>query len=306
MSCPATDETHCIVNLNILLNTGAPQNGKTVAGGYGCGSAPSQLCFPYGLVVDDDQTVIIADWGNHRIVQWKIDDKNGEVIAGGHGQGNQLNQLNCPTDVLIDKETDSLIICDRGNNRVVRWSRRRDDTTQGEVILDNIACWGLAIDDQRCLYISDTVKDEVRRYQMGEKNGTLVAGGRGRGFGPDQLNQPTYICVDRQMTIYVSDTKNHRVMKWNKDAGKGVDVVRGFPRGLFVDALETIYVADYGNHRLMRWPKEATEGTAIGVGNDEEEEANQLYSPWGVSFDQRGHIYVTDHSSHRVQRFSLE
>ncbi len=29
--------------------------------------------FPYGLFVDDDeQTLIIADWENHRIVQWKI------------------------------------------------------------------------------------------------------------------------------------------------------------------------------------------------------------------------------------------
>ena len=66
-------------------------------------------------------------------------------------------ELNHPTDVLIDKETNSLFIADRENRRVVRWSRRQE-TTQGEVIDDNIGCWGLAMDHQRYLYVSDTEK----------------------------------------------------------------------------------------------------------------------------------------------------
>ncbi|CAF4845181.1 unnamed protein product, partial [Rotaria socialis] len=104
------------------------------------------------------------------------------VVAGGKGAGNGLHQLNRPTDVLIDKETDSLIICDRENYRVVRWSRR-SGTTQGEILIDNIDCWGLAMDEQRYVYVSDDEKHEVRRYQLGEKNGTLVAGGNGKGGG---------------------------------------------------------------------------------------------------------------------------
>ncbi|CAF2030919.1 unnamed protein product, partial [Rotaria magnacalcarata] len=96
------------------------------------GSATYELYRPFGLFVDDDQTVVIADYGNDRIMQWKNggDTTNGQVVAGGNGRGNGLHQLYYPTDVLIDKETDSLIICDRGNQRVVRWSRR-SGTTQG-------------------------------------------------------------------------------------------------------------------------------------------------------------------------------
>ncbi|CAF4963013.1 unnamed protein product, partial [Rotaria socialis] len=98
-------------------------NGVTIAGGNGRGNATNQLYRPFGLFVDDDQTVVIADWWNDRIMQWKNGDTtNGQVVAGGKGAGNGLHQLNCPTDVLIDKETDSLIICDRDNRRVVRWS----------------------------------------------------------------------------------------------------------------------------------------------------------------------------------------
>ncbi|CAF4417998.1 unnamed protein product, partial [Rotaria magnacalcarata] len=106
-------------------------------------------------------------------------------------------------DVLIDKKTDSLIICDQGNRRVVRWSRR-SGTTQGEILIDNIFCFGLALDEQRYLYVSDIEKNEVRRYQFGENIGTLVAGGSGVGAGLNQLNGPTYLFVDRDHSVYVS------------------------------------------------------------------------------------------------------
>ncbi|CAF4712441.1 unnamed protein product, partial [Rotaria socialis] len=130
--------------VNIPANATWKQNGVTVAGGNGYGGATNQLRGPHGLFVDDDQTVVIADHLNHRIMQWKNGDTaNGQVVAGGKGQGNGLHQLKCPTDVLIDKETDSLIICDWGNKRVVRWSRR-SGTTQGGILIDNINCFGVA------------------------------------------------------------------------------------------------------------------------------------------------------------------
>ncbi|CAF3748481.1 unnamed protein product, partial [Rotaria socialis] len=202
--------------VNIPANATWKQNGVTIAGGHGEGNATNQLYWPCGLFVDDDQTVVIADNWNHRIMQWKNGDTTkGQVVAGGKGAGNGLHQLDRPIDVLIDKETDSLIICDLGNRRVVRWSRR-GGTTQGEILIDNIACHGVAMDDQRYLYVSDYGKHEVRRYQLDEKNGTLVAGGNGEGGGLNQFNEPRYLFVDRQQAVYVSDERNHRVMKWNK------------------------------------------------------------------------------------------
>ncbi|CAF2227613.1 unnamed protein product, partial [Rotaria magnacalcarata] len=299
----------------IPANAKWSQNGVTVAGGNGQGDATNQLYLPYSLFVDDDQTVVIADYMNHRITQWKKGDTtNGQVVAGGKGEGNGLNQLNDPTDVLIDKETDSLIICDRANQRVVRWSRR-SGTTQGEILIDNIRCNGLAMDEKRYLYVSDWVKHEVRRYQLGEKNGTLVAGGNGEGDELSQLNEPRYIFVDGQQNVYVSDNSNHRVMKWDKDAKEGIVVAGGqgegsaltqlnYPQGLFVDTLGTLYVADTGNNRVMRWTQGAKQGTVIvgGYGAG----ANQLNWPMGLSFDRHGNLYVADLSNHRVQRFSIE
>ncbi|CAF5038962.1 unnamed protein product [Rotaria sp. Silwood1] len=303
-----------VVIPNIPIDAQWSQNGKTVAGGNEYGEATNQLNEPHGLFVDDDQTMIIADYRNHRIVQWKIGDTNGQVVAGGKGLGNRLDQLDYPIDVLIDKETDSLIICD--DIRVVRWSRR-SGTTQGEILIDNIACRGLFMDDQRYLYVSDYKKDEVRRYQIGDKNGITVAGGNGTGTGLNQLNFPTYIFVDQQQTVYVSDNENHRVMKWNKGAKEGIVVAGGqgagealtqlyYPYGLFVDTLGTLYVADSSNHRVMRWPKGAKQGTVIVGGNGEGAGANQFHRLRGLSFDRQGNLYVADNENHRVQFFSIQ
>ncbi|CAF3597150.1 unnamed protein product [Rotaria sp. Silwood1] len=260
--------------------------------------------------------MVISDQFNHRIVQWKTGDTNGQVIAGGHGLGDQLDQFNYPTDLLIDNETNSLIICDRENRRVIRWSRH-SGTTKGEILIDNIWCFGLAMDNQRNLYVSDTDEHEVRRYQIGGKTGTIVAGGHSEGTRLNQLKVPTYIFVDQQQAVYVSDNMNHRVMKWNKGAKEGIVLAGGqgqgnsltqlrHPNGLFVDALDTVYVADSLNHRVIRWPNGASQGTAIVGGNGRGAGANQLSNPEDLFFDHQGNLYVVDNENHRVQRFSIQ
>ena len=180
--------------------------------------------------------MIVADCWNHRIVEWKRGDTRGRVLAGGNGEGDRPDQLNLPTDVLVDRESDSLIICDRGNLRVARWSRG-SGTRSGETIIDNIACRGLAIDDEGALYVTDTEKHEVRRYRQGETSGTLVAGGNGEGVGLHQLNDPRYVCVDGDHAVYVSDTWNHRVMKWVRGAKEGIVVAGGQGQGEEADAV---------------------------------------------------------------------
>lgn len=68
--------------LNIPQDARWSQNGVTFAGGNGDGGDTSQLDCPYSIAMDDDETMIIADFENHRILQWKKGHKNGKVIAG--------------------------------------------------------------------------------------------------------------------------------------------------------------------------------------------------------------------------------
>ncbi|CAF2249059.1 unnamed protein product, partial [Rotaria magnacalcarata] len=128
------------------------------AGGNGQGNEINQLSNPCGLYVDDDQTVYVADQSNHRIVEWKSGATSGQVVAGGNEKGSGDHQLSNPYDVIVDKETDSLIICDSSNRRVVQWPRRNG--TSGETIISNIDCRGLTMDENGSLYVVDFGNDE--------------------------------------------------------------------------------------------------------------------------------------------------
>ena len=210
---------------HIHSNAQWKQNGITIAGGNGQGNGINQLSNPLGLYVDDDQNVYVADQSNHRIVKWKSGATSGQVVAGGNQQGSGAHQLSNPNDVIIDKERDSLIICDYSNRRVIRWPCQNG--TSGEIIISNINCWSLTMDENGSLYIVDYGKHEVRRYGRGESEGTVVAGGNENGNRLDQLSNPQYVFVDRDHSVYVSDWGNHRVMKWMEGAKQGIVVAGG-------------------------------------------------------------------------------
>ena len=97
------------------------QNGVTVAGGNEYGDDTNQLNGLFGLDIDDDnQNLVIVDFWNRSIVEWKMGGKNGKVIAGRRGKGNRLDQLYYQIDVFIDKETNSVLIANLENRRVFR------------------------------------------------------------------------------------------------------------------------------------------------------------------------------------------
>ncbi|CAF4603904.1 unnamed protein product, partial [Rotaria socialis] len=302
-------------SLTLNTNTRWKKNGVIVAGGNGRGDAMSQLSQPWGLYVDDDQTVYIADCGNNRIVQYKCGSKTGRIMAGGNEVGCCPDQLISPKDVIIDKDRDNLIICDTINKRIVRWPRRNGKN--GETIISNVGCCGLTIDDNGSLYIVDLMKHEVKQYCMGEDEGIVVAGGNGQGNRLDQLNSPTYAFVDRDHSVYVADHNNHRVMKWMKGAKQGLVVAGGQgegnslaqlsnPYGIFVDPSDSIYVVDCSNDRIMCWHQGATQGSVIAGGNGHGNRSNQLSSPVGLSFDREGNLYVSENGNQRVQKFNID
>ena len=102
------------------------QNGTRAAGDREGGTQLNQLIGAFGLFIDDDQTIIVADTQNHRIVEWERNTNTDRILAGANGQGNETNQLNSPTKAIVDKQNAFLIICDAGNHRIVRWPRRNE------------------------------------------------------------------------------------------------------------------------------------------------------------------------------------
>ncbi|CAF3701059.1 unnamed protein product [Rotaria sp. Silwood1] len=240
---------------------------------------------------------------------------NGEVVAGGNRQENRNDQLDGPLKVIVDKQSDCLINCDYYNKRIVRWPGQNG--TSRETIISSIACWGMIMDYDGYLYVSNYEKHEVKRWKIGDIDGTIVAGENEQGGGFNQLSYPHYIFVDQNHSVYVSDYDNHRVIKWMKGAKQGIVVAGGqssgndlkqlaCPHGVMIDELRTVYVADRYNHRVMRWLKGATQGSVVVGGHGQGAQANQSNYPCDLSFDRQNNLYVLDSGNQRIQKFHID
>ena len=206
-------------------------NGQTVAGDCKKDDTLNQIKNPYSIDVGDDGTLFIADYIRHQILRRKPNAQHSEIIVGGKGPGSRNDQLDFPLAVLFDRINNAVIVGERGKNRrVMRWPLDQPNwtTVKGEEMLSNIVCFGLAMDHDGTLYVSDFEKHVVRRYGPQDgKDGVVVAGSHGQGPGLNQLNHPQHIFVDDDYSVYISDRNNHRVMKWVKDTKEGVVVAGG-------------------------------------------------------------------------------
>ena len=292
-----------------LIHSKWNQSAVTIAGGNGHGQQLNQLSWPHGIDIDDDGTIVIADLNNDRIGEWRKGALQSQIVAGGNGQ------LIHPPDVIIDHHNDELIIAEWSNQRITRWSRRHNQTSR--IIISNVRCTGLAMNNNGDIYVADEDKHEVRRWKaQGGDEGTVVAGGNGKGDRLNQLYRPRYIFVDDNESVYVSEWGNHRVTKWIKGAKEGIIVAGGqghgnsltqlnLPEEVFVDVFETIYIADRGNHRIVRWLKGSKQSEVVVGGNGEGSQSNQFSGPINFVFDKENNLYVTDSQNHRVQKFSI-
>ena len=91
----------------------------TRAGTVTAGSSANQLYDPWGIFVDTNFDLYVADPGNNRIQVFRSGNSYGTTVVGAGTHGNHL--LSFPTDVVLDKNS-NLYIADNNNNRIVRIS----------------------------------------------------------------------------------------------------------------------------------------------------------------------------------------
>ncbi|CAF3771951.1 unnamed protein product [Adineta steineri] len=88
-----------------------------VAAGTGInGSASNQLKSPYGIFVDVNLDLYVADCENHRVQLFQSGESNGTAVVGS-GSLNQISTLVCPTGIVLDAEK-YLFIVDSTSNRI--------------------------------------------------------------------------------------------------------------------------------------------------------------------------------------------
>ncbi|CAF3980953.1 unnamed protein product, partial [Adineta steineri] len=151
---------------------GEYNDGIVVAGGNSEGDQLNQFNSPTFIFVDEDQSVYVVDWMNHRVMKWRKDAKEGTIVAGGNGQGENLNQLQLPQGVLVD-DLGQIYVADSGNNRLIRWCEGKEE---GEIVVgengggsQSNQLYGpsdLSFDDEGNLYVADYYNHRIQKLEI--------------------------------------------------------------------------------------------------------------------------------------------
>ncbi|CAG1016746.1 Serine/threonine-protein kinase PknD [Anaerolineales bacterium] len=133
---------------------------------------------------------------------------------------------------------------------------------------------------------------------------------------PLRLNAPRSLAFADDGTLYVADSRNHRVLhmdtqgnvlhEWGTYAdGVGTPIGDGTfnePWGVAVAPDGSVYVTDTWNHRIEKFTTEGKFITAWGIFGQGETPAS-FYGPRGLAVDSEGRVYVTDTGNKRVAVF---
>ena len=275
----------------------------------------------------DNNTLYIADRGNHRVVVIQANSTNATAIIGS-GPGTATIKFREPTDLFVTNT--SIYVLDAANYRVQMWLRNGFDGTTVAGITGSVGnsssmttfgySYGIHVDIIGFLYVSDQPNHRVLRFPPGSVSGTsgvVVAGTGASGSGPSQLNTPSRIFVDDAKSIYIADSANHRIQRWTYGACSGVTVAGtgisgnttaqlSYPVSVIVDSNQIMYIGDQGNNRIHRWAVGDCSGQCLmGCTMATGSAAYQFYLLQAMAFDSQGALYVSDGGNHRVQKFGL-
>jgi len=129
------------------------------------------------------------------------------------------------------------------------------------------------------------------------------------GNGPGQLLQPRGISLDPSGFVYVADTGNHRIQKYDSE-GNFLGEIGGFgwepgrfssPTGLTAREGLNIYVADSQNRRVQQLDRDLNYLASVPGSAEEELEFGFL---WDVEVASTGELFVSDAEKEQIWKLT--
>ena len=256
----------------------------------GTGSA-AQFTNPFGVAVDANGNVYVADLGNNTIR--KITPAGGVTTLAGSASN-------------------------AGSN---------DGTGAGASFFHPT---GIAVDGSGNLYVSDAFNDTIRKVTPDGGVTTLAgqAGTNSRGStdgtgSAARFNSPAGVAVDGSGNVYVADGNNATIRKITPDGGvttlvgtagsfgstdgTGSAALFNNPFGVAVDGTGNIYVTDNSSNTIRKITPDngvtTLAGTAGTSGATPGTGPQALFNgPAGVAVDGNGNIYVADSGNNTIRK----
>ncbi|XP_055985526.1 E3 ubiquitin-protein ligase TRIM71 [Sorex fumeus] len=269
------------------------------------GDTDGKLCRPWGVSVDKEGYIVVADRSNNRIQVFKpcgaFHHKFGTL-------GSRPGQFDRPAGVACDASR-RIVVADKDNHRIQIF------TFEGQFLLKfgekgtkngqfNYP-WDVAVNSEGKILVSDT---RNHRIQLFGPDGVFLNKYGFEGALWKHFDSPRGVTFNHEGHLVVTDFNNHRLLVIHPDCqsarflgsegtGNG-QFLR--PQGVAVDQEGRIIVADSRNHRVQMFEsngsflcKFGAQGSGFG----------QMDRPSGIAITPDGMIVVVDFGNNRILVF---
>ncbi len=239
--------------------------------GNGSGQGPGQMNFPYGVAIDPQGRVFVADDLNHRILRFSTAATKYKYKARWGGTyGTQPGQFAYPRSIATDA-AGNVYVADTGNDRIDVYSQAgqllRIFGKSGRAAGQFDEPTGVAADANGYRAVVDTINGRV---EFLKPDGTVATIWGSPNPGPTILAEPVAVAFDAAGNAYVLDQRKGRISVFSRATGKQARTIgkEGTGAGQLLDPTAltisgtTIQVADSGNGRIARF---STSGTYLGA-----------------------------------------
>jgi uncharacterized protein (TIGR03437 family) len=290
---------------------------KTIAGngvaGFAGDSGPSNtalLSHPYGIAIDAQGNLYVADLGNARVRKISTDGTirtvagGGTITPGGNGDGGLATgaQLLQPRDVAVDPDG-TFYISDFGAHRVYRVTPGGILTTvagtgsagfsgdSGSAQLAQLKSpAGLASDTNGALYIADSANNRIRRVYQGVITTVYNVTG------------PTGLAISPTGILYIAASGY---------LGTQFKGMGGIPsaRDVALDHAGNLYATTGQYVRKITSDGKVTTIAGSGAtpyfgGDNGPATAARLHTPSGFAVDDAGNWYIADTANNRIRKIA--
>jgi uncharacterized protein (TIGR03663 family) len=222
--------------------------------------APGTFNEPWGITVDAQGNVYVADTWNHRIQKFTA---NGEFITqwGTGGVSTDGPDRFWGPRAIAAAPDGNLYVTDTGNKRVAVFTAQGqflfDFTQDGDAQLNEPV--GIAINQAGQVYVVDTWNMRVVVFDL---SGKLITSWPVQAWNSTSVNDKPYIAIDSANQVYLTDPEAGRVLVFS-DQGKPLAVFGEFgqddqafnlPTGITRSPQGNMWIVEAGNNRLDVYP----------------------------------------------------